>query len=221
MVDFSCADQDPRSRKHLLKYKFIKPFLTGETQHNSTLESAPNDDSLFLAITLPAVFAWVPALTLKHTCSYSRVRANSSMAWKKAYKCTYKLESWKSEKSTLWQSELFNDEEWLLQLLQCLWNIQICRKNWLGVPFGAIWQRLGALTSRFGLPSHPNQSFQIPFDGKYVHWAYSSRMASLAGAVNDQWESPMLGSSQFNPGICMCIWETVFALVFGISSPKC
>ena len=57
MFDFSCADQDPRSRKHLLKYKFVKPFLTGETQQNSTLESAPNDDSLFLAIALPAVFA--------------------------------------------------------------------------------------------------------------------------------------------------------------------
>ena len=76
MVDFSCADQDPRSRKHLLIcIKLVKPFLTGETQQNSTLESAPNDDSLFLAIALPAVFAWVPALTLKHTCSYSRVRA--------------------------------------------------------------------------------------------------------------------------------------------------
>ena len=156
----------------------------------------------------PAVFACAPALTLKHTCPYSRVRA-WSMAWKQAYKykCTYKLkyklgEVWKANQNNLsmksdscnvCDTSNFGEKFW-------------CCLDTKGISMFCRLTRFG--WSKFGLSSACQP--RIPFDGKYVYWAYPSRMASLAGAVNDQWDSPMLGSFRLKgiwKSICSRIWN--------------
>ena len=106
------------------------------------------------------------------------------------------------------KSEQFINEEWFLQ---CLWSIQFrgkfsCGLDTKGISIICRLTRVG--WSKFGLSSACQP--RIPFDGKYVYWAYPSRMASLAGAVNDQWDSPMLGSFRLKgiwKSICSRIWN--------------
>ena len=97
--------------------------------------------------------------------------------------------------------------------------MQFCGKVLLSFGHKGDSKFLYHLTSGFDLSSHPNQSFQpqIPFDGKYVHWAYWSRMASLARLVNDHWEYPVLGSSQLK-GICMCISKCIWSCIWNLLS---
>ena len=99
---------------------------------------------------IPAVFAWAPALTLKHTCSYSRVR----VAWLESRPTSTSAHtSW----NTSWEKyekQIRTIYQW--RVILAMFVIHPISGKSSGVawtqrvfPFSAVWQGLGDLSLAF------------------------------------------------------------------------